>query len=147
MSLIQPIPTKRWLVNPAPRRRGLISLTPLIDVVFILLVFFMLASSFLDWHAIDLSAPGKTATTSTSSNKPVLIEIQEHGLRFAGTVLSVDEIRTKVRITVTEKPNQVFFVRPEEGISLQQTLHVLDMMESSGASKVSLIRGNTEMRP
>ena len=33
----------------------LISLTPLIDVVFILLVFFMLASSFLDWRSIDLT--------------------------------------------------------------------------------------------
>ena len=30
-----------------------ISLTPLIDVVFILLIFFMLASSFLDWRAVD----------------------------------------------------------------------------------------------
>ena len=41
----------------APSRRRLISLTPLIDVVFILLIFFMLASSFLDWRAIGLDAP------------------------------------------------------------------------------------------
>ena len=43
----------------ASRRRALIGLTPLIDVVFILLVFFMLASSFLDWRAIDLTAPAR----------------------------------------------------------------------------------------
>ncbi|OOC09384.1 ExbD/TolR family protein, partial [Thioalkalivibrio halophilus] len=42
-----------------PRRRNLISLTPLIDVVFILLVFFMLASSFLDWRAVELEASMK----------------------------------------------------------------------------------------
>ncbi|MEM6945656.1 MAG: biopolymer transporter ExbD, partial [Pseudomonadota bacterium] len=35
-----------------PRKRLRISITPLIDVVFILLVFFMLASSFLDWRSI-----------------------------------------------------------------------------------------------
>ncbi len=36
-----------WPIAEPRRRRSLISLTPLIDVVFILLVFFMLASSFL----------------------------------------------------------------------------------------------------
>ena len=45
------------LAAAAQKKRPLISLTPLIDVVFILLVFFMLASSFLDWRSIDLSTP------------------------------------------------------------------------------------------
>jgi biopolymer transport protein ExbD len=41
---------------PAPHRR-LISLTPLIDVVFILLVFFMLASSLIKWQAVEMGEP------------------------------------------------------------------------------------------
>ena len=55
------------LANNARRRRPLISLTPLIDVVFILLVFFMLTSTFLDWRPIELNAPGPTVTTTASS--------------------------------------------------------------------------------
>ena len=54
------------------RRRNLISLTPLIDVVFILLVFFMLASSFLDWRSITLDPPKQTGG-SPSLEQAVLI--------------------------------------------------------------------------
>ena len=43
-------------VLPNSRRRALISLTPLIDMVFILMVFFMLASSFQTWRAIAVTA-------------------------------------------------------------------------------------------
>ena len=39
----------------AQSRRSLVSLTPLIDVVFILLIFFMLASNFVDWQFIEFS--------------------------------------------------------------------------------------------
>ena len=50
-----------WPIAKPRRRRSPISLTPLIDVVFILLVFFMLASSFLDWRSITLAAPSAEA--------------------------------------------------------------------------------------
>ncbi len=56
-AIFTPLPSLRAVTDG--RRRALISLTPLIDVVFILLVFFMLPSSFLDWRAIDLDPPGQ----------------------------------------------------------------------------------------
>ena len=66
----RPISARLRLVNragrPQGRRRPLISLTPLIDVVFILLVFFMLASSFLDWRSIDLNAPAQAAAMANN---------------------------------------------------------------------------------
>src|SRR5690606_18422295 len=65
----------------AARRRSTISLTPLIDVVFILLVFFMLASSFLDWRAIDLRAPGPAAGASLEG--VLYVEVRDDGLRLA----------------------------------------------------------------
>jgi biopolymer transport protein ExbD len=46
-------------IECTPRRRTLISLTPLIDVVFILLVFFMLASNFSQLRAIGVTIPAE----------------------------------------------------------------------------------------
>ena len=43
------------LDRPAAPARKLIGLTPLIDVVFILLLFFMLTSSFFQWQSLDLT--------------------------------------------------------------------------------------------
>ena len=63
------------LSNRSARKRPLVSLTPLIDVVFILLVFFMLATSFLDWRAIDLDAPVQAAAGNAADNA-LLVEIR-----------------------------------------------------------------------
>ena len=68
-----------------PSKR-LISLTPLIDVVFILLVFFMLASSYLDWHSIGLSiSSGKGA--ANSSQRAILISLGADGSLAVGSQL------------------------------------------------------------
>ena len=128
----------RWLANRPGRRRALISLTPLIDVVFILLVFFMLASSFLDWRAIDLSAPGR-ATTGTSMEGTLLIEIRPEGLRLSGETVSLERLGSRVAERVSERPDQRVLVQPEPGVSLQQAVQVLDRLEVSGVTRMSLI--------
>ena len=56
----------------------LITLTPLIDVVFILLVFFMLASSYLDWRSIDLTV-SSGAGAATSAQRAILINLRSDG--------------------------------------------------------------------
>jgi hypothetical protein len=52
-------PQPRRLAAEPRRRRALISMTPLIDVVFILLIFFMLASSFLNWRSSGWILPAR----------------------------------------------------------------------------------------
>ena len=59
-----------------PRRRP-ISLTPLIDVVFILLMFFMLTSAFTRWKAVDLRLP--TTSSDTSPKKPQALLLHTDG--------------------------------------------------------------------
>lgn len=134
-------PTKRLQIDAQPRRRTIISLTPLIDVVFILLVFFMLASSFLDWHAIDLNAPGKTAKTSPSMEKSLLIEIDNEGLLISGQQITLGELRGHIQPFLQSGRDQTVFVKPADGIQLQKTITVMDALNAAGAKKVSLIRG------
>lgn len=129
----------RWLANSPPRRRrALISLTPLIDVVFILLVFFMLASSFLDWRAIELSASGRAAE-GASMEGALLIEIRPEGLRMSGETVSLEALGSRVAQRVSERPDQPVLVQPEPGVSLQQAVQVLDRLTVSGVTRMSLI--------
>ena len=55
------------LGDDKPPTGVMITLTPLIDVVFILLIFFMLASSFIDWRALDLRLAGGSDTTQSAA--------------------------------------------------------------------------------
>lgn len=120
------------------RRRALISLTPLIDMVFILLVFFMLASSFLDWRAIDLKAPAKTAVGAAAEGA-LLIEIRGDGLRLAAETLTVDALVQRVRARLVEKPERRVLIKPAEGVSVQRTVEVLDRLKAVGSANISLM--------
>ncbi len=125
--------------TPPGRRRPLISLTPLIDVVFILLVFFMLASSFLDWRSIDLDAPAQAAASS-SVEGALLVEVRPDGLRLSGETVSLDTLAERVAARVAEKPEQKVLVKPASGVSLQEAVQVLDRLAAAGAAELSLIR-------
>lgn len=122
------------------RRRALISLTPLIDVVFILLVFFMLASSFLDWRAIDLSPPVKAGGGAPLEGS-LLIDIRADTLRLAGEAMDLEVLTVRVGGLTAGKPDRPVILRPAADVSLQRTVEVLDRLKAAGVTGMSLIRG------
>ncbi len=121
------------------RRRNLISLTPLIDVVFILLVFFMLASSFMDWRSVRLTPPAMTGG-GTDLAGTMLIDVRADDLRLSGQVLALGDIVRRMGDIVRRKPGQVVIVRPAPGVSLQRTINVLDRLGAAGVTHLSLNR-------
>lgn len=121
------------------RSRPLISLTPLIDVVFILLVFFMLASSFLDWRAISLDAPA-TAAAGASMEGALLIEVRADGLRLGGETLSLDALAGRAARQLEKKPDRRVLIRPDTGVDVQRVVAVLDRLAAAGVGNMSLIR-------
>ncbi|MBS0002549.1 MAG: biopolymer transporter ExbD [Thioalkalivibrio sp.] len=123
------------------RRRASIGLTPLIDVVFILLVFFMLASSFVDWRAIELAAPSAgTSGTGGSVEGALLVEVRADGLRFAGEALPLSTIAERVAARLAAAPDTVVLVKPAPGVTLQSSVTVLDRLAETGAVNLSLVR-------
>ncbi|MDX1606672.1 MAG: biopolymer transporter ExbD, partial [Candidatus Competibacterales bacterium] len=78
-------------------RRRIISLTPLIDVVFILLFFFMLASSFIQWRSIDLGLAGAEAGARPLAGT-VLVRIRADGsLDLNAAPVSLAELEARLR--------------------------------------------------
>ena len=128
------------LANPQPRRRSLISLTPLIDVVFILLVFFMLASNFLEWRSINLSAPAESTGRGSSIEGSILVEIRADGLRMSGLPISLEELAGKISDQMKTSPERGIFVKPAQSVTLQETVAILDVLTGAGASNISLIK-------
>ena len=120
------------------RRRSLISLTPLIDVVFILLLFFMLASSFLDLHSIVLDAPAK-GSGAPAVEGALLVDVRLDGVRFAGQYVGMDELVQRVRIALADAPDRRVLVRPAERVKLQDTVRILDALSAAGVTRLSLM--------
>lgn len=124
----------------AVRKRSLVSLTPLIDVVFILLVFFMLASSFVTWRSIGLATP-EAAGGGPTMKGAMLVEVLPDGYRFGARLMPLEAIADRVERRLAEDPAQRILVRPAGGVPLQRAVDVLDRLAAAGAVNVALIRG------
>jgi len=125
------------LLEIAPRkRRNIISLTPLIDVVFILLLFFMLSSSFIRWHQINLQS-ASSSESQTPELRILKIESNQGELSFNGTRLSMSD-SAGIQKFVTEHKQATFVITVIEGIKIQVMVDLLDQLKQAGATKVSL---------
>ena len=78
-------------IQPYHSRSRSISLTALVDVVFILLLFFMLSSTFEQWRAVDFHSPVANANLQSDHPDPQILVLGETGsLRLHGNDFSVD---------------------------------------------------------
>lgn len=124
--------------SPAPRRR-LIGLTALIDVVFILLVFFMLASSLMNWQAIEMDAPA-SAAVGTPVIGSWLVRVQPESLDLNAETLSADALAARIATRIGADPTQRILVQPAPGVTLQRLVDILDLLRNAGAVHLTLLR-------
>ncbi|MCK8516673.1 biopolymer transporter ExbD [Methylonatrum kenyense] len=122
------------------RRRHLIGLTPLIDVVFILLIFFMLASSFLDWQSISLSVPGDGRATEADLRSTVVRVLDDGQLEVDGEATSVTELRDRFSAIFADDPDHSVVVRPQDDAALQHVVRVVETLNAVGGTRVTLNR-------
>ncbi|HSH43500.1 MAG TPA: biopolymer transporter ExbD [Arenicellales bacterium] len=122
-------------------RRPLVSLTPLIDVVFILLVFFMLASSFSAERVIEMLTPAGGEPAGQRDTGAALVRVApDGGVDLNGAPVSRAELAGRVGEWSVSDPSRRYLVQPAPGVTTQQAVGILDFLKSSGAENVSLIR-------
>jgi biopolymer transport protein ExbD len=126
------------MVNPSllatPVRRK-ISLTALIDVVFILLMFFMLTASFNQYSSLALNTP--TASESSSSENPQLLQL------FADRTVTIPGVARSAQISPEEAiqsldANAPIVLLPHADTDLQTVLSVFETLKDSGAGQLIL---------
>ena len=122
-----------------PTRR-LITLTPLIDVVFILLVFFMLAPSYLDWRSVNLTVSSGVGA-ATSAQRAILISLRSGGSVAVGSrLVSKRALQSVLTSRLAGNREQRVVIRSDPGVPLQRAVNTLDLVRSIGATNVSLSR-------
>ncbi|MCH9826574.1 MAG: biopolymer transporter ExbD [Gammaproteobacteria bacterium] len=109
------------------RRRHAIPLTSLVDVVFILLFFFMLASSYLDWRAFPLSLAGEGGDASAPVGHT--LTIARDGALLDGEIVNAEQLRERLRGRAAP-----VVVVPEDGVPLQSLVEWLDRLKLWGVN-------------
>ncbi|WP_291729167.1 biopolymer transporter ExbD [Leisingera sp. F5] len=116
-----------------PRRKP--SLTPMIDVVFLLLVFFMLASRFGTDAVLQLPL---AAQGGSYSGPPRLIGIGAGNLDVNGVPVA-DSNLTQALAPLMEKPSDMLVLRGRDGANLQRITDVTGRLRQAGYSNFVLV--------
>ena len=116
-----------------PRRSNSILLTSLVDVMFVLLFFFMLASSYLDWRQLSLGLAEDPSRASPMAAAPSWRFTLMPGARYAlnGETLPLAEIAARLKAN----PHRLV-VLPGPNVSLQELVAALDVLRPTGAEIV-----------
>ncbi len=118
-----------------------ITFVPLVDCFIILLIFFMLQSSFIVPHGIDLNSSKK------EENKPVGVTTAESTLVYIELHKNGDVWLDGEKITISQLGQQLPLVRgagkpvvigSDPGVRLQRAVDVIDVLNTRGYYKVSL---------
>ena len=124
------------MVLRQPRPKLVLSLTPLIDVVFILLIFFMLASQFVDWRQIELM-PQAQVSADVVDDQTSSLQLRNDG-SFLVNGQTVDELGMAVGRLKSTGSDRAVFLSPEDAVQIQYVVDVVEALNEAGLTKVQL---------
>lgn len=132
------------------RRRSILGLetAAMADIIFLLLIFFLLSSSFILRTEIPVNPPQSTSTV-TEQEQPVVVTVTKDGDVFVGEErVTVTELPTALGARLSQSPSKSVVVRGDRTISLGKLVEVMDAARGAGAEKLAIATqpGDTRRR-
>lgn len=125
--------------NGRKRMHFHLNITPMIDIVLLLLIFFMLTSSFINQGAIRIDLP-ESSHADEKAEEDIVISIDSDQRIFLGTdSVSLDElpVRLKEKIDRTTRKNVV--IRGDRNIDFGTAVKIMDITRGTGAEGMTVV--------
>ena len=116
-----------------------INVTPMVDVMLVLLVIFMVTAPLLT-VGVPLDLPKSRAATLSEPKKPVIISLNREGEVFIGDErIADDRFEARLAALDDEDPGRIVYVRSDRTVTYAQLMDMLGLVNNAGFSKVSLV--------
>ncbi len=116
-----------------------INVTPMVDVMLVLLIVFMVAAPLLT-VGVPVDLPKTQAAALNDHVEPLTISLDAQGRVFIqDTEVIMDQLVPRLQAITANKPDTTIFVRGDKGIAYGQVMQVMGLVASAGFAKVSLI--------
>lgn len=121
------------------KKEPTIMIIPMIDIVFFLLVFFMVGTLYMNTEQqIPLNLPS-TSTSTAKSIEPIIITLTtSHKLYIDNREISADNLSQEVQDIVRTTPRQAFVIRASKDVYYNEVIALLDMLKVNGAKYISV---------
>lgn len=121
------------------KTRARLSLTPLIDVVFLLLLFFMLATQFEKYQSIDLVFPSSNSEENSSELKPTIIQLlANEKLIINGILIDHSLSLNQVLNSLDQKNSAGVVLKVGETVPTKRLTKIIEALKNHKISPVTL---------
>lgn len=108
-------------------------MTPMLDIVFILLIFFIVTATFLQEEGIDMRPPPPAETPPQDANPVILVQITEQNQVFVNMErTTADRVMAAVSRLRAEQPNSAVLIQPDDEAHHGVTVQIWDEMMANG---------------
>ena len=117
-----------------------INVAPLIDIVFLLLIFFMLTSEFTDFKTIDMISPNKSNTTIQKSELPIVINLSANGtIEIDNVNIDLMDLSSTVKDKLMNSKNNKVIISTLNETKINLLINIVDAIRSLGIENIALI--------
>lgn len=122
-----------------PKKASLsLDMAPLIDIVFQLLIFFMLSSSFLN-PSLKLNLPQAVQQDQRETER-IIISVDKEGSVFINTLkTSMPELRGAIESKLKADPKKSVHIRGDQNMPYKYFVEVMDLARQAGARQINIV--------
>lgn len=115
-----------------------IDMTPMLDIVFIMLIFFIVTTSFVKEAGVDINRPAASTGKKTDS-KSLVVAITKDGVVYIdGNPVDVETVRPLVESLRAQDPESAVMVQADEASKTGSLIQVMDQIRAAGVTNISV---------
>jgi biopolymer transport protein TolR len=129
------------LTGPSSRRGALaeINVTPLVDVMLVLLIIFMITAPMLQ-HQVEVDLPEVTNKPRTPSEDQLVLTVTKEGSVFLNnTAYTLESLQPRLQVLSQGQPNQEMFLRADAEVPYGTVVQVMDAVKKAGILRLGMI--------
>jgi biopolymer transport protein TolR len=116
-----------------------INVTPMVDVMLVLLVIFMVTAPLLT-VGVPVELPKTKAAAMTNPDEPIVVSVEKEGKIFLQeTEIQLDELGPRLGAITANKPDTTIYVRADQDTNYGMFAQVLAELQAAGFNKVGLV--------
>jgi biopolymer transport protein ExbD len=128
------------LVHARPKKRYAVQMpiTPLIDIVFMLLIYFLLTTNFMVDEGIKIKLPQARAA-APQTEETITVYVDSQGQAFLGDEeISLDRLFDRLKEKIGARQDELVVVRADRAVMLNKAVKVMDIAKAAGAGRLCL---------